>query len=900
MQTASTDTLPRAEARKVLEAVLKEAQSNFAQAKQCFVAFVESNWDHAQLADVPRLLEEVAGANRMLDLPDSAELLSAVGRFTAVELVQHRRVPNAQQMDTLADALASLEYYLESVRDQRGERGKILELARERLAQLGYWPVPSHALNAPETEIPVAGHEVTASDISHEPHTLPRAQTAGEAHDGHAAADLVLDSGVPERRQTPDLASLAAVEVVPGADLTDLVVGEAAAEALSPAREVHDLAGFKPAQTETTRPPATGKELVGFQLGVEDIDEEIREVFVEEVQEEIDNLRQLLPTWQGSPDDVEALKPIRRVFHTLKGSGRLVGAMVLGEFAWKIENMLNRVLDKSIPARPEVVGLVAEARDVLPRLLAALRGEAGHYADLEGIEQVADALAAGQVVEYRPAAPAVEQTAVVDLVETPAASAVEPSQESDDIAPTQTDIEVAVPAAAMDPSDAGAIERPTDATLLAEEAIDLSPEDAAAIHAFLADAASRSEPSVAPERVETVDTDADADEAGAVERSRVDEADEVTAELAVDEPLSLEPGEQDAEAGAPGFDLPADAERTSEFAASVDVVAGFELAEEGASGDLVLIDPDLFEILKAEVAGHLDTVEAYLQRSQGQPQAVEEPLLRAVHTISGAFAMTEVEVGTELAWPLEGYIKRLLAQAAAPSVIGFECIEEAAQALRALMIELDQPMPRPQRHTRLARRISALRDALPEPTRPVIDVGIDDDLIIETQAIPGMAPADIGGDALTSGDVPLPSADALSTGDVAEPGEALASARPPLEETVAFDVNAFEGSGELSFAYELESSEPFDPEAQAQSADLEIIETEGGAPSPYWSDTGSTPVQPSVDSGLTLDELGEAEAADAWLAEFERQVTGEAALQPSAVAGELTETSGAASDSVGS
>ena len=42
---------------------------------------------------------------------------------------------------------------------------------------------------------------------------------------------------------------------------------------------------------------------------------------------------------------MEKLRPIRRVFHTLKGSGRLVGAKTLGEFAWKTENMLNRVLD---------------------------------------------------------------------------------------------------------------------------------------------------------------------------------------------------------------------------------------------------------------------------------------------------------------------------------------------------------------------------------------------------------------------------------------------------------------------------------------------------------------------------------------------------------------------------
>src|SRR5690606_6206091 len=61
-------TVPQADARKVMEAVLKEAQANFAQAKQCFVAFVESSWDHAQLHDVPRLLEEVAGALRIMEL----------------------------------------------------------------------------------------------------------------------------------------------------------------------------------------------------------------------------------------------------------------------------------------------------------------------------------------------------------------------------------------------------------------------------------------------------------------------------------------------------------------------------------------------------------------------------------------------------------------------------------------------------------------------------------------------------------------------------------------------------------------------------------------------------------------------------------------------------------------
>lgn len=907
VQTGAADTLPRAEARKVLEAVLKEAQSNFAQAKQCFVAFVESNWDHAQLADVPRLLEEVGGAGRMLDLGDAAELLHAVSRFTAVELVQHRRVPNGQQMDTLADALASLEYYLESVRDQRGERGKILDLARERLTQLGYWPVPDHALCAPETEIPVAQQVAAAR-----PDSAPRAETAASApavaHDSHAAADLVLDAGVPERPPVPDLASLSAVDVVPGKDLGDLVVGEAAAEALQPAREVHELAGFKPAQTESTRPPvAVGKELSGFQLGAEDIDEEIREVFVEEVQEEIDNLRQLLPAWQASPEDVEALKPIRRVFHTLKGSGRLVGAMVLGEFAWKIESMLNRVLDKTIPPRPEVLSLVAEARDVLPHLLAALRGEAGHYADLEGIEQAADALAAGQIVQYSAQPQAAEP---VEALASPDAS-VSAGEAIEQPRPLERAAEA--PAEAAVPTvPAESVTAAQDEPAIVEEVIDLSPEDAAAVQALLAGAsAGRSEieplaivqdteieptpEATAGDALAASETEATPEQSpatvDAIELSPGAEADETAADgvldtLAVETALEAAPGPASHESNVDAalaemegalaeaaedlqlVDSPVPSERS----------AGFDFAEPAVAGDLVLIDPDLLEILKAEVAGHLDTVDAYLQRSAGAPQPVEESLLRAVHTVSGAFAMTEVEVGTELAWPLEGYIKRLLAQAAAPSLVGFACIEESAQALRALMIELDQPMPRPQRHTRLAQRIAALRDALPEPTRPVIDVGIDDELIAETQLIPAaIAPAPS-----VEPTVAALAEDASATEPAAlsvDVGDAVAASTlvDPAAVPEAVDLEAFEGSGELSFAFELESSEPFDPEAQAQSADLEIIETEIGAPSPYWSDTESTSLQPSVDSGLTLDELGEAASADAWLAEFERQVAGEPA-----------------------
>ncbi|HVQ32529.1 MAG TPA: Hpt domain-containing protein, partial [Lysobacter sp.] len=105
------------ESRKVLDILVREAISNFADARQAFVAFVETSWDHQQLGDVPRLLEEVSGALRMLELPQPAEYLTGIRRFTENELIARKRVPNGQQLDTLADALASIEYYLEALRD---------------------------------------------------------------------------------------------------------------------------------------------------------------------------------------------------------------------------------------------------------------------------------------------------------------------------------------------------------------------------------------------------------------------------------------------------------------------------------------------------------------------------------------------------------------------------------------------------------------------------------------------------------------------------------------------------------------------------------------------------------------------------------------------------------------
>lgn len=361
------DEMLAGEARKVLDVLVREAIANFGDARQAFVAFVETNWDHAELAEVPRVLDEVAGALRMLELPQPADYLTGVKRYTEVELIGRKRVPNGQQLDTLADALASLEYYLEALREQRPNRNNILDITRQSLETLRYWPLP---------EFDIAATMAPTSPISRE--------DLARVPDFELTDEITLNGAVQS----------AAYDMAAPSPVADVRAPEPVVPAPTPAAP--------PAPAPLTVATTAAQIAAGGFEHSDDIDDEIREVFLEELDEEIRHLGDLLPVWHEAPEDSERLRPIRRVFHTLKGSGRLVGARTLGEFSWRIENLLNRVLDGTRPASPAVIGLVGHAYVALPQLHAALRNEGAITADLSAMEAHAERLAEGDETLYVP------------------------------------------------------------------------------------------------------------------------------------------------------------------------------------------------------------------------------------------------------------------------------------------------------------------------------------------------------------------------------------------------------------------------------------------------------------------------------------------------------------------
>jgi len=77
-------------------------------------------------------------------------------------------------------------------------------------------------------------------------------------------------------------------------------------------------------------------------------DSEILDIFIEELDEIFVELEPLLVQWIEHPDQKDVITDIRRHFHTLKGSGRMVGAKSSGELAWTVEDTLNRIIAGTI------------------------------------------------------------------------------------------------------------------------------------------------------------------------------------------------------------------------------------------------------------------------------------------------------------------------------------------------------------------------------------------------------------------------------------------------------------------------------------------------------------------------------------------------------------------------
>ena len=129
--------------------------------------------------------------------------------------------------------------------------------------------------------------------------------------------------------------------------------------------------------------------------GLED-DPEMREVFLDEAREVLAVARQSLAELQARHDDRPALSTVRRAFHTLKGSARMIGLGPFGDAAWACEQLYNACLaEPGASADRDLREFSADACGYFERWVQALEaGDAGAF-HADPLVQAAELLRAG-------------------------------------------------------------------------------------------------------------------------------------------------------------------------------------------------------------------------------------------------------------------------------------------------------------------------------------------------------------------------------------------------------------------------------------------------------------------------------------------------------------------------
>jgi chemosensory pili system protein ChpA (sensor histidine kinase/response regulator) len=170
-------------------------------------------------------------------------------------------------------------------------------------------------------------------------------------------------------------------------------------------------------------PPATPPPVAAS--GLED-DAEMREIFLEEAREVIAGARASLARLAQASDDLNEMTSVRRAFHTLKGSSRMVGLKPFGEAAWACEQLYNARLAQSARMDAPLQGLSEEALDYLADWVEAIAAgqDLGHRHEV--VSAAADALRledrrlaivpAGAAVEEEPE-PEEQAAAAIDVPE---------------------------------------------------------------------------------------------------------------------------------------------------------------------------------------------------------------------------------------------------------------------------------------------------------------------------------------------------------------------------------------------------------------------------------------------------------------------------------------------------
>lgn len=118
--------------------VIDESKTGLSLVKRSISSYIDSQGDKLHLANIAQVLTGIKGAMAMISQNRAADLIDQCISCIKVELYENESLPEPKLLETLADALTSLEYFIESMNVKGVVNEALLKLTEESLASIGY------------------------------------------------------------------------------------------------------------------------------------------------------------------------------------------------------------------------------------------------------------------------------------------------------------------------------------------------------------------------------------------------------------------------------------------------------------------------------------------------------------------------------------------------------------------------------------------------------------------------------------------------------------------------------------------------------------------------------------------------------------------------------------------
>jgi len=411
-------TLTDVEYSQLVKVVAQEIATNLASVVERFEQFSKNVHLPEFLKILPEKMSQIQGALEILERKRAIELMALINE-QITNMSEGRFKPSTEQVETTALAITAIEAYVENLQHERPVNDLMLERAMESLLLVAPSSITDKAtalsrvrnirdgaddwLRNPEDPLHLANlkkdmaaiiaiarrykndnlEKIAAevsrlvSMLSEDPELLTDDITSTFHQSLSTLEGLVSDlpedgSEIVEETTAQAVVDEATGLVDLGALKPDIVVEELDAHpdelATAEAAHAEAEAAVEHAEEQAAEEAET-RELEEEEHKEAVYDDEILEFFLEEAREIADQSRAMLQNWRSNPADEESLTTLRRCYHTLKGSGRMSGAVDFGEYAWHIEEMLNDVISGKHVASDAIFGILEHAINDLPGFL---------------------------------------------------------------------------------------------------------------------------------------------------------------------------------------------------------------------------------------------------------------------------------------------------------------------------------------------------------------------------------------------------------------------------------------------------------------------------------------------------------------------------------------------------